>query len=212
MARLDASRRLLGGPCPHPRLGLLGRPTHRCRRPLRPPSRGTDGLPGVRAMTVPVLEGFETAVGRGTRTRTGVPGPRYWQQWADYKLSAELNPVSKRMTGSGTITYSNRSPDTLRTVYVQLLQNIFAPNARHNTGVPWSVEGDRARPGGRAGHHARRGRRRGPGLRGERHDHAASAAEAARCRGARPSWRSTGSCACRPTARRAAARTARSTT
>ena len=49
--------------------------------------------------------------------------------------------MAKRMTGKGTISYQNRSPDTLRTVYVQLLQNIFAPGARHNTGVPWSVEG-----------------------------------------------------------------------
>ena len=104
-------------------------------------TRSTDGALGARAMALPVLEGFELAVNRGTRTRTGVPGPRYWQQWADYKLSAELNPVSKRVTGSGTINYSNRSPDTLRTVYIQLLQNIFAPNARHNTNVPWSVEG-----------------------------------------------------------------------
>ena len=129
-----------GGPCPHPRLGLLRRPDPRRRAPAPAAGHATAGT-AVRAMTVPALEGFETAVGRGTRTRTGVPGPRYWQQWADYKLSAELNPVSKRMTGSGTITYSNRSPDTLHTVYVQLLQNIFAPNARHNTGVPWSVEG-----------------------------------------------------------------------
>ena len=42
-------------------------------------------------------------------------------------------------SGTGTIAYSNRSPDTLRVVYVQLLQNIFAPNALHNTNVPWSV-------------------------------------------------------------------------
>ena len=92
-------------------------------------------------MTLPILEGYELAVNKGTRTRTGAPGPHYWQQWADYKLEAELNPVAKRMTGKGTISYQNRSPDTLRTVYVQLLQNIFAPGARHNTGVPWSVEG-----------------------------------------------------------------------
>jgi hypothetical protein len=110
------------------------------KSPVPAATRGTDGV-GARAMTFPVLEGFEAAVGRGTRSRTGAPGPRYWQQWADYKLSAELNPVSKRMTGTGTITYSNRSPDTLRVVYVQLLQNIFAPSARHNTNVPWSVEG-----------------------------------------------------------------------
>ncbi len=140
MARLDPSRRLLAAFA----FTLVsacsgGRPT--VPSPVPAATRGTHSIPGARAMTVPPLVGFETAVGRGTRTRTGVPGPRYWQQWADYKLSAELNPVSKRMTGSGTITYSNRSPDTLHTVYVQLLQNIFAPGARHNTGVPWSVEG-----------------------------------------------------------------------
>jgi hypothetical protein len=70
-----------------------------------------------------------------------MPGPRYWQQWADYRLQAELNPVSKRLNGKGTVTYYNRSPDTLRVVYVELLHNIFAPNSRHNTDVPWSVEG-----------------------------------------------------------------------
>jgi hypothetical protein len=88
-----------------------------------------------------VFEAFDRAVAQGTRTRTGAPGPRYWQQWADYRLEAELNPVSKRLTGKGRITYYNRSPDTLPVVYVQLLQNIFAPGARHNTNVPWSVEG-----------------------------------------------------------------------
>ena len=93
------------------------------------------------AMTVPALAGYESALARGTRAPNGAPGPRYWQQWADYKLEAELNPVSKRMTGTGTITYYNRSPDTLHIVYIQLLHNIFAPGARHNTSVPWSVEG-----------------------------------------------------------------------
>jgi peptidase M1-like protein len=92
-------------------------------------------------LAVPALEGFERAVTNGTRTRTGKPGPRYWQQWADYRLEAELNPVSKRLTGKGSVTYYNRSPDALKEVYVQLLQNIFAPNSRHNTDVPWQVEG-----------------------------------------------------------------------
>ena len=115
------------------------RPTPAATAPA--PGKGSNGSAAARAMVVPLLEGYELAVGRGTRTRTGAPGPHYWQQWADYKLEAELNPVSKRMSGKGTISYQNRSPDTLKTVYIQLLQNIFAPGARHNTGVPWSVEG-----------------------------------------------------------------------
>ena len=87
------------------------------------------------------MESFERAVANGTRTRKGSPGPRYWQQWADYRLTADLNPVSKRLSGTGTITYYNRSPNQLTEVYVQLLQNIYAPGSRHNTDVPWAVEG-----------------------------------------------------------------------
>jgi hypothetical protein len=106
----------------------------------------TSAAPGttasaVRGLQLPASEAFDRAVARGTRTRTGAPGPRYWQQWTDYQLQAELNPISKRLTGRGTLTYHNRSPDTLQDVYVQLLHNIFAPGARHNTDVPWSVEG-----------------------------------------------------------------------
>jgi Peptidase family M1 domain len=103
-------------------------------------SAGTSSADG-RGMELPVFEGFESALARGTRLRTGAPGPKYWQQWSEYRLSAELNPVSKRLTGKGTITYHNRSPNTLPVVYVQLLHNIFAPGARHNTDIPWAVEG-----------------------------------------------------------------------
>jgi len=81
------------------------------------------------AMAVPISDSWERAVSRGTRTHTGEPGPKYWQQWADYRLEAELNPVSKRLTGKGTVVYQNHSPDTLREVYVQLLHNIL-PRAR----------------------------------------------------------------------------------
>ena len=95
----------------------------------------------VRGLEIPVSEAFERAVAAGTRTRTGAPGPKYWQQWTDYRLEAELNPISKRLTGQGTLAYHNRSPNTLQEVYVHLLHNLFAPGARHNTDVPWSVEG-----------------------------------------------------------------------
>ncbi|HEY4649055.1 MAG TPA: M1 family metallopeptidase, partial [Gemmatimonadales bacterium] len=93
------------------------------------------------ALAVPISDAFDRAIAQGTRTTTGAPGPKYWQQWADYRLEAELNPVSKRISGKGNVTYYNRSPDTLHQVYIQLLDNIYAPNARHNTDVPWSVEG-----------------------------------------------------------------------
>jgi hypothetical protein len=117
-----------------------GRSSSSAPEPVAGPA-GTATATGARVMEIPPLETFERAVANGTRLRSGAPGPRYWQQWADYRLEAELNPVSKRLTGKSAIRYHNRSPDTLRTVYVQLLHNIFAPGSRHNTDIPWAVEG-----------------------------------------------------------------------
>ncbi len=82
----------------------------------------------------PVFEtrGFARAVAAGTRTRSGRPGERYWQQYARYRLAATLDPAARRLTGRGTIVYLNRSPDTLRTFTVNLYQDLFAPNAVRN--------------------------------------------------------------------------------
>ncbi|MES2125165.1 MAG: M1 family metallopeptidase [Gemmatimonadota bacterium] len=77
----------------------------------------------------PVFEspGFTRAVGAGTRTRSGAPGPRNWVQHARYTIDAALDPIAGRVTGRETVTYRNHSPDTLRTVFVYLRQNLFAP-------------------------------------------------------------------------------------
>lgn len=91
-----------------------------------------------RPLPYPVFERpeFRRAVERGTRTRTGAPGPRYWTQHARYALRAELDPESKRLTGEGRVRYQNRSPDTLRYVAVHLYQNLFAPGSARNVDVP----------------------------------------------------------------------------
>jgi hypothetical protein len=72
---------------------------------------------------------YQHAVERGTRTTTGEPGLRYWQQWTDYTLFATLDPAAKRITGRAQIRYHNRSPHTLRMVFLQLPQNLHAPGA-----------------------------------------------------------------------------------
>src|SRR4051812_14863713 len=83
--------------------------------PVTAPAPGTSGA-RARGLELPISEAFERGITQGTRTRTGVPGPRYWQQWTSYRLEAELNPISKRLTGKGKVTYYNRSPDTLQDV------------------------------------------------------------------------------------------------
>jgi hypothetical protein len=79
---------------------------------------------------------FERAVARGTRTRTGRPGPRYWQQQTEYRLQATLDPTAKRLTGQGTVRYVNNSPDTLRTLVFHLYQDLFSPAAVRNEPTP----------------------------------------------------------------------------
>jgi hypothetical protein len=72
---------------------------------------------------------YERAIERGTRARGGEPGPRYWQQWADYDVAVRLDTRAKRVDGTTGITYHNQSPDTLRMLVVQLIQNLHAPGA-----------------------------------------------------------------------------------
>ena len=70
----------------------------------------------------------------------GEPGPAYWQQEADYRIDVELIPSEDRVRGRETIHYVNNSPDDLPFVWVQLEQNLFAPDSRGalvNSGSRW---------------------------------------------------------------------------
>ena len=94
--------------------------------------------PPARPRPYPVFESrpFTRAVEGETRTRTGRPGPKYWQQFADYTLQATLDPATKKLSGEATVTYHNRSPDTLRVVVFHLYQDLFAPSGVRNESVP----------------------------------------------------------------------------
>jgi hypothetical protein len=60
------------------------------------------------------------------RTGSGAPGPKYWQQKADYDISVELHEASNSISGKETITYTNNSPDVLKYLWLQLDQNVLA--------------------------------------------------------------------------------------
>lgn len=66
------------------------------------------------------------------RTGSGSPGPKYWQQRADYVINAELNDVNQSITGAETITYYNNSPDALKYLWLQVDQNIYAKDNNSN--------------------------------------------------------------------------------
>lgn len=57
------------------------------------------------------------------RSASGAPGPKYWQQRADYDIEAQLDDEKQRLTGAETITYFNNSPDPLTYLWLQLDEN-----------------------------------------------------------------------------------------
>src|SRR5216110_3596440 len=64
------------------------------------------------------------------REGAGTPGPRYWQQRADYTIRATLDTATHTIAGSETLRYANNSPDTLRYLWLELEQNIYKANSR----------------------------------------------------------------------------------
>ena len=57
------------------------------------------------------------------RTASGAPGQGYWQNRADYDITAYLDEDKRNLKGSETVTYYNNSPDDLDYLWLQLDEN-----------------------------------------------------------------------------------------
>ena len=84
---------------------------------------------GVPALQLEIPPDFQAAIRQGTRTTSGRPGPRYWENFASYTINARIDPAAHRVDGSVRIAYRNNSPDTLQNLQLDLLQNLHAPGA-----------------------------------------------------------------------------------
>ncbi len=73
---------------------------------------------------------FYPAFGDEVRAADGTPGPKYWQNRADYKIEASLDDSLQSISGNVLITYTNNSPQTLDFVWLQLDQNIYRQDSR----------------------------------------------------------------------------------
>jgi Peptidase family M1 domain len=73
---------------------------------------------------------FYPSNGNEYRSASGEPGPAYWQNRADYKITATLDTAQHKVTGSVVITYKNNSPDQLKFLWLQLDQNIYREDSR----------------------------------------------------------------------------------
>ncbi len=79
---------------------------------------------------------FYTKNGNEYRSASGQPGPKYWQNRADYQLTASLNEATNEITASEILTYTNNSPDKLSFLWLHVDQNLFKSDSRGNAVVP----------------------------------------------------------------------------
>jgi hypothetical protein len=81
--------------------------------------------------------------GNDYRSASGEPGPKYWQNRADYNITCTLDTLKHRVSGEVEITYTNNSPDNLKFLWLQLDQNIYRKDSRGSattteTGGRWA--------------------------------------------------------------------------
>ena len=87
---------------------------------------------------------FMNSTGTVYRSGAGRPGPAYWQNRADYRITAELNDTANSLTAHEVISYKNNSPDELPYLWLQLDQNLFREDSRGTATEP--VGGTRLAP------------------------------------------------------------------
>ena len=85
---------------------------------------------------VPLTNAIRRAFAAGTRDSTGRPGPKYWQTWTDYTISARLDPTTSTLTGRETIQLHNNSDAAIASIQMRLDQNIFRGDVPRGTSVP----------------------------------------------------------------------------
>ncbi|WP_079472001.1 M1 family metallopeptidase [Chitinophaga ginsengisegetis] len=78
---------------------------------------------------------IKKAYNNQTRSYSGAPGARYWQNKAGYDIKVAFNPATNEVSGSEQIGYTNNSPDTLRAVNFKLFPNLFQKGAVRNMAV-----------------------------------------------------------------------------
>ncbi|MGH2647472.1 MAG: hypothetical protein ACRDE8_07885, partial [Ginsengibacter sp.] len=77
-------------------------------------------------------QNFYSTTGNEFRSANGAPGPKYWQNRADYTLHAVIDTLRNLLSCNETIYYTNNSPDSLESLWLELDQNTYREDARSN--------------------------------------------------------------------------------
>jgi hypothetical protein len=96
--------------------------------------------PALAQRPLPLPRNLQAPYTKGTRAETGAPGPRYWQNTADYDLAVNFNPTTRLVSGTVDIKYVNNSPDSLKQIWFKLYPNLYQKGApRSRTIAPEDV-------------------------------------------------------------------------
>jgi hypothetical protein len=91
---------------------------------------------GISAQTnVFIPRNLRPAYEKGTRSLDGRPGPKYWQNRANYQIDVSLEPSKKKVEGEETVVYYNESPDTLNTLRIKLAHDLYKKGGQRNEDI-----------------------------------------------------------------------------
>ncbi len=74
---------------------------------------------------LPVARNIQDAYNKHTRSVEGAPGKNYWQNFASYNINISFAPITRIISGTEEITYTNNSPDTLKEIWFKLYPNFY---------------------------------------------------------------------------------------
>ncbi|MBC6989092.1 M1 family metallopeptidase [Hymenobacter sp. BT491] len=92
--------------------------------------------------TLPVPLNLQATYGKGTRSEDGKPGPKYWQNTADYNLKVDFDPATRKVAGTVLITYVNNSPDSLQQIWFKLYPNLYQNGAARASAIKATDAGE----------------------------------------------------------------------
>jgi hypothetical protein len=92
----------------------------------------TNTAPNLITITMMLLHLFFYKKWNNNTVRKRSTGAEYWQNRADYVLTAKLNAQNNEIVGTDIITYTNNSPDTMSFIWMNLDQNLFKSDSRGN--------------------------------------------------------------------------------
>ncbi len=108
---------------------------------LLPATHARAQQPALAPVRLVIPAPLDSARARGTRASTGAPGPRYWQNSADYDIGVQITPADSLLRGQERVVYHNNSPDPLRRVVFRLYQNLMGPYAGREQPAPAVTQG-----------------------------------------------------------------------